>query len=82
MLIAPSAGYSLSLDFLNQFNKVHVIDPDPLAKAIFKKRFPKLTLSWSHKDYFFSKDKQWNPYALSQVAADYPQCQFLICNFL
>jgi hypothetical protein len=40
LLIGPSAGYTLPSAFLERFNTIRVIEPDPLARIFLKKRFP------------------------------------------
>ena len=38
ILIGPSAGWTLPLDWLSQFKNVVVVEPDPLARVILKRR--------------------------------------------
>lgn len=45
ILIGPSGGYCLSKAFLQQFQKITVIEPDPLARMIFKMRMKSLNVS-------------------------------------
>ncbi len=82
VLIAPSAGYSLSYEFLKQFSNVVIIDPDPLAIFLFKKRFSAVSIKSSHKNYFFNPQGQWETEALKNIQKEYPNSQYLICNFL
>lgn len=39
LLIGPSSGYCLTNNFLNEYEEVHVIEPDPLARILFSQRF-------------------------------------------
>jgi hypothetical protein len=82
VLIAPSAGYSLSYEFLKNFSSITAIDPDPLAHYLIKKKFPTLNIQCLKKDYFFLKNGSWNSSAIAELEKDFPDAQFLICNFL
>ncbi|MBT4760603.1 MAG: hypothetical protein HOO06_02795 [Bdellovibrionaceae bacterium] len=81
VLIAPSAGYSLTNEFLNQFHKIIAIDPDPISPLIFKHRLSHPNIQWIRKDYFFMNNK-WNESALNHISKDFPHAQYLLCNFL
>jgi hypothetical protein len=41
IIFGSSAGYSLPPDFMNQFERVVAVEPDPFARLLFKRRFPK-----------------------------------------
>lgn len=45
-LIGPSAGYNVSNKFLNQFESVLAIDPDPLAPLLFEFQHHGLSINW------------------------------------
>lgn len=81
VLVGPSAGYSLSTDFLLKFEKIHVYDPDPLARWIFQKRFPNVHVQWNVDSPFFHPGKDslkglWN------VKTRHPEAAILFCNVL
>lgn len=58
ILVGPSGGYSLNASWFLHFENILCIDPDPVAKLLFSKRFQKLAgpkifwaseaLGWSH----------------------------------
>ncbi len=44
VLIGPSGGYSLPLEWIGQFEKVVALEPDPVARWIFEMRFKRKPL--------------------------------------
>jgi hypothetical protein len=55
LLFGPSAGYSLSQDFLKKFRVITAVEPDPLARILFEKRF-QIKPNWiKHKIRFDDK---------------------------
>jgi hypothetical protein len=74
VLIGPSGGYSLPEDFLNRFERLIVIDPDPIARFIFAKRFSRET-EWMMKFIDFKDPK---PFFESLP----PNSAILFCNLL
>lgn len=50
LIIGPSAGYCLPQGWLNRFQKVTAVDPDPLAKALFRVLHPGLPLQWRQEE--------------------------------
>jgi hypothetical protein len=38
VLVGPSAGYSLPIDFLKRFKKITAFEPDPIARFLFRFR--------------------------------------------
>lgn len=76
VLLGPSAGYALPRGFLERFSRISVLEPDPLARWLLRRRFPGLA--------FVSGDAG----ALAQgrglhwLAAEYPDAAFLFCNLL
>lgn len=53
ILVGPSAGWCLPDPWLNRFQAVTAIDPDPWAAPIFRRLHPKVRLeSWIRGDFF------------------------------
>ncbi|HVK62714.1 MAG TPA: hypothetical protein VM432_14240 [Bdellovibrionales bacterium] len=42
ILFGPSSGYTLSQDFLARFAVIRVVEPDPAARLLFKRKFQSL----------------------------------------
>lgn len=65
VIFGSSAGWSLPLEFLSQFNSIVIVEPDPLARMIFTFRFRHLKkleflavnnlLPWFDKEECFEK---------------------------
>ncbi len=70
VLVGPSAGYSLPLDFLKRFNNITAIEPDPMARLLFEMRTG-LRPHWI-KDPFDFESKE----------LQFPQGAILFCNLL
>lgn len=89
VLIGPNAGYTLPRAFVSQFENVIVVEPDPLAFALFEVRF-NCHARWVHQDYFDLKNKgsdltsnfEPNPEKLMGLFSAYPKAAFLFCNIL
>jgi hypothetical protein len=81
VLIGPNAGYTLSPSFISLFSNVIVVEPDPLAFALFEARF-QARARWVHQDYFDLKSKDPNAEKLKNLFAAYPNSAFLFCNVL
>ncbi len=75
VLIGPSGGYALCEEFLARFTRISVLEPDPLARWLLRRRFPSAPL-------------HWEGCALTQtggfgrLAAAFPDAAFLFCNLL
>ncbi|NSL53572.1 hypothetical protein [Uliginosibacterium aquaticum] len=76
VIIGPSAGYTLNADFLVRFAKVEILEPDPLARALLRRRFPAIHFRHGQLDCFAGLH---GPLALRQ---HYPQAAFLFANSL
>ncbi len=77
LLIGPSGGWSLPKSgFLEQFDSIVAIDPDPLAERIFKKRHPVRS----------DQEFVWVPSTFERVLPAllirYPNHAVLFCNVL
>lgn len=46
LLLGPSGGYALDTGFLDRFQRVSVVEPDPLARLILSRRFPRVRFQW------------------------------------
>lgn len=56
LIVGPSAGYSLNEDFLLRWREVVAIEPDPLARALLRLRFPKIPWRFVDVDVFASDE--------------------------
>ena len=81
VLVGPNAGYTLSHAFISSFQNVIVVEPDPLAFALFEARF-NCRARWVHQDYFDLKSKSPDPEKLKGLFLAYPNAAFLFCNIL
>lgn len=52
ILVGPSAGYSLPIQFLKRFDHVIGVEPDPLARFLFQKRF-QIRPEWINEPFSF-----------------------------
>ncbi|MCB0355790.1 MAG: hypothetical protein KDD40_02225 [Bdellovibrionales bacterium] len=76
VIFGGSAGYCLTQPFLDRFNKITLVDPDPLAAKIFSYRFNK-KISKSHKNYL---DKDF--IKIQQLKDDFTDAAILFSNIL
>ncbi|OFZ19648.1 MAG: hypothetical protein A2Z20_12980 [Bdellovibrionales bacterium RBG_16_40_8] len=81
VLIGPNAGYTLSQSFISQFRNIIVIEPDPLAYAMFEARFH-CGARLVRQDYFSLSDNPPNPEKLRGLFLAFPNSVFLFCNVL
>jgi hypothetical protein len=53
LLVGASGGYTLPAEFLSRFRSIDVVEPDPIARLIFRHRFRRLgvDIGWSRTDY-------------------------------
>lgn len=74
VLVGPSGGYSLHESFLQKFETVVAIEPDPIARFIFSKRFS-IHVNWVPKALPFHE--------LSKFTEMLPEASaVLFCNLL
>ena len=71
VLVGPSAGYSLSQGFLARFERISVLEPDPLARRLLKRHFP--TIPFRFQPAMAS---------LRNLPLAYPDAAILFCNLL
>lgn len=76
VLIGPSGGYALTAQFLERFERIDVLEPDPLARWLLRRRFPRFTFHW-HDGRDLSRAG-----GFSWLAARFPEAAFLFCNLL
>ena len=76
VLIGPSGGYALSLQFLERFRRIDMLEPDPLARWILRRRFPQIRFNPQESRYLA------RPGGFAQLAENYPAAAFLFCNLL
>lgn len=76
VLIGPSGGYVLTAQFLERFARIDVLEPDPLARWLLRRRFPGFNFSWGESAYLP------RPGGFARLAASYPRAAFLFCNLL
>lgn len=82
IIIGAGGGYFLNPDFLQRFATIVAVDPDPLSRLIFLRRYsafrPKIT--WDGNDYFLSGE---GPERSLPVLLDrWPHAAVLFSNFL
>lgn len=76
VLVGPSGGYALHSEFLQRFMRVTVLEPDPLARWILRRRFPGVAFEFSDSGVFSS------PEGPAWLALAWPGAAFLFCNLL
>lgn len=82
LLLGPSAGYSLPTSFLQRFEHIDAVDPDPVARKLFRRNHSINHLTWQDRDDLGSLSREWHPEGLSQLLQDFPDHKILFCNFL
>lgn len=75
VLIGPSAGYALPRAFLERFHEIQVLEPDPLARRLLRRRFAGIPLAFAELDLAAADGP-------AQLARRYPWSAFLFCNLL
>ncbi|KAF7600183.1 MAG: hypothetical protein CGU28_04070 [Candidatus Dactylopiibacterium carminicum] len=76
VIIGPSAGHTLPGDFLEGFSRVFILEPDPLARWLLLRRFPRVRFEAGALDCF--ADAQ----APGWLACTYPDAVFLFANVI
>ncbi|MEW5769576.1 MAG: hypothetical protein AB1831_04350 [Pseudomonadota bacterium] len=76
VLLGPSGGYALDTAFLARMPRITVLEPDPLARAILRRRFPGTAFR------FAPGEGLGRPDGLQRLAAACPDAAFLFCNLL
>lgn len=76
VLLGPSGGYALESEFLQRFMRVTVLEPDPLARFLLRRRFSGVAFEFADPYVFSSPDgPNW-------LALAWPGAAFLFCNLL
>ncbi len=73
VLVGPSAGYSLPLEFLKRFEKIIAVEPDALSRILFTQRFG-IRPEWIKKPLNFERGVDPKDFP--------PDCAFLFANVL
>ncbi len=85
-MFGPSAGWHLPASFLGRFEKLDCIDPDPLARWIFLRRFRGMNIDWHFDDYLGGDQAAargpLDIDRLGQLFADFPHTAFLFPNVI
>ena len=88
ILVGPSAGWCLPIQWILNFSEVLIVEPDPLARKIFRwrlsQRKPSLTPQILPNDFFFSPQDPWNLSRLNVffAKANAANAALLFCNVL
>jgi hypothetical protein len=76
VLIGPSGGYALNGQFLARFADIAMLEPDPLALWLMRRRFPGIRVHWNDSTYLAQ------PGGFFRLAETYPNAALLFCNLL
>jgi hypothetical protein len=76
VLIGPSGGYAFTAQFLARFARISVLEPDPLARWLLRRRFPGVGFDWQDGEYLPQPD------GFTRLAAAFPDAALLFCNLL
>lgn len=76
VIIGPSAGYTLDAAFLAGFRRIVILEPDPLARALFRRRFAGLAVSSVRLDCFAGV------HGPAMLRNAFPHAAFLFSNVL
>ncbi|MCM2280287.1 MAG: hypothetical protein NDI61_00415 [Bdellovibrionaceae bacterium] len=90
IIFGSSAGYSLSTTFLEKFNRVIVVEPDPLARLLLRRRFPQVWWEFTADRNLLAPIPENAPGSASKRALDqlhtflkrYPDAAVLFSNVL
>jgi hypothetical protein len=81
LLVGPSGGYTLPLEFLNRFESISAVEPDPVARWIFE-RGHGIEVAWSRENFFLNKHKEFDLSRLRLLLDVNPDRAVLFCNIL
>lgn len=81
VLVGPNAGYTLPRAFIQLFDRVVVVEPDPVAYMLFEARFL-AQAHWVRHDYFGLSEKVPRAEALKDLFTAHPNAVILFCNVL
>jgi len=81
ILVGPSAGHCLPLARLGRFGRLLVLEPDPLARWLLRRRLPHARIEAEHRDLLLGPMLSGRP-GLDTVLARRPRAAVLFCNLL
>lgn len=76
VIVGPNAGYALPTGFIQRFDSVTALEPDPLARWLLRRRPDAAALSFDRLDCLAAPD------GLARLAAAYPDAAILFSNVL
>lgn len=76
VLVGPSAGYDLPAGWLGGFTRITVLEPDPLARWLLRRRPDATRLHFDDLDCLATPD------GLAHLKARFPDAAILFCNVL
>lgn len=76
VLVGPSGGYALTAQFLERFERISVLEPDPLARWLLRRRFSGVAFDWCESGYLAQ------PGGFARLAATFPDAALLFCNLI
>jgi hypothetical protein len=81
LLVGPSAGHCLPLAWLEGFERLTLLEPDPLARRMLSLRLPRKQLELEHRDLLLEPLLSGTP-GLDAVLERRPRAAVLFCNVL
>lgn len=83
LLVGPSAGYNLQVHLLERFERIVVLEPDPLARFIFQRRIRKARLDREPRLEFVAEDQLvFHPERFGPFVDGLGLSAILFCNVL
>lgn len=83
LLVGPSAGYNLQPFLLERFRRVVVLEPDPVARWLLRRRLARVPLEPRPELEFIAEDQLvYHPERLAQLLARLGPTAILFCNLL
>ncbi len=81
ILIGPSGGYTLPVNWLRSFRQIFAYDTDPLVPWLFPKRHPYARVKFIRSDVFW-KSGRLSLSPLKKILSDHPKASIAFCNVL
>jgi hypothetical protein len=82
VLVGTSAGYSLSNALFERFSEVRASEPDPVARRLFRRRFPEVQIQWLDDDFVSPRNGAMSVAGLTELRALFADHAVLFCNIL
>lgn len=82
LVVGPSAGWLLPSSFLEQFQIVYAVEPDPVARWLLRRRFPRVAWQMVTEDYFTPAGRHLWRDNLARLFDDFPTQAILFSDFL